>query len=221
MAKPLVVFDLDDTLYAEADYVRSGFAAVERALSLSGFAEEAWKLYCGGTRGNVFDRTLETLDRAVDKDTIARLVRVYREHTPCISLAVDAVPVLEELVRAADLALITDGFAIAQRRKVERLGLDRWFSRIVITDELGADFWKPHVAAFQLVQNGREGSRCAYVADNPRKDFHAPQALGWHCIRVRRPEGLWASEPCGDVAAHAEMPSLTTLLERLQGLGLL
>jgi len=44
-----IVLDLDDTLYLERDYVRSGFKAVDQWLrmhkSFNDFYEEAWRLF--------------------------------------------------------------------------------------------------------------------------------------------------------------------------------
>ena len=34
---------------------------------------------------------------------------------------------------------------------------------------------------------GLQHSQLAYVADNPAKDFVAPNTLGWLTIRIRRP----------------------------------
>ena len=38
----MAVFDLDDTLFLEQDYIRSGFLAVEAATGFRGFAATAW-----------------------------------------------------------------------------------------------------------------------------------------------------------------------------------
>jgi len=57
----VVVFDLDDTLYLERDYVRSGFRAVDAWLAsrgILGFFGEAWANFENGLRGKAFDRAL-------------------------------------------------------------------------------------------------------------------------------------------------------------------
>jgi len=55
----LYVLDIDDTLYLERDYVRSGFCAVGRWLAehqnVEDFFERAWALFEAGARGNIFD----------------------------------------------------------------------------------------------------------------------------------------------------------------------
>lgn len=60
-----VVFDLDDTLYLERDFVMSGFQAVERwaeqRLGIQNFAESCRQLFERGERQRVFDRRLPNL----------------------------------------------------------------------------------------------------------------------------------------------------------------
>ena len=57
-----VVFDIDDTLYLERDYVRSGFRAVgehvARSTGVDGFSDLAFALFEQGLRGHIFDETL-------------------------------------------------------------------------------------------------------------------------------------------------------------------
>src|SRR5919202_6015614 len=96
-AAMFVVLDLDDTLYLEAEFVRSGFHAVDawlsRELRLNGFAAEAWRLFEGGRRGDIFDAALRTLGAPAGAGLVRELVGVYRGHTPAIELAPDAVRV--------------------------------------------------------------------------------------------------------------------------------
>lgn len=57
-----VVFDIDDTLYLERDYVRSGFLAVEgivaERFAARGFADQAWAAFERGVRGTIFNECL-------------------------------------------------------------------------------------------------------------------------------------------------------------------
>lgn len=194
----LVAFDLDDTLYPEEQFVRSGLAVVERALrkifGSGGFARAAWELYAGGERGALFDRALDRMGLPRDAQTLEFLTRLYQGHTPQIALYPDVVPTLERLHQRAAVAVLTDGPAALQQRKVNALKLERYVHRVVYTDEWGREFWKPHPRGFQELQEwmGLPPHRCLYVGDNPLKDFHAPRKLGWHCLRVRRREGQYA-----------------------------
>jgi putative hydrolase of the HAD superfamily len=197
-----IVFDVDDTLYLERDYVRSGFRAVgERVrerLGVAGFDEVAWALFERGQRKTIFDRALEELGfENEDANLIGELVRVYRDHRPTIALLPDARACLERLVGRFRLGVVTDGPEESQRAKVEALGLARFIPHVIVTGDLGPCMGKPAPAPFLRIEQatGCRGARCAYIADNPVKDFIAPRALGWRTVRIRRPAGLHARAP--------------------------
>jgi putative hydrolase of the HAD superfamily len=194
----VVVLDVDDTLYLERSYVRSGFEAVGRLLAgehgIGGVAETLWSGFEEGVRGDAFNRALAAHGVAPDPELVALLVRCYRCHRPAIELLADAARFLSRLaLRPA--AAITDGPAPSQRAKVEALGLGRWLDPIVFTSELGDGLAKPDPAAFRQVAGAldAEPARCWYVGDNPVKDFVAPLALGWSAVRVRRSGSLHAT----------------------------
>lgn len=191
---PVIVFDMDDTLYPEADFVRSGHRAV---------AERVWqdlrvdiepelrRRFAAGQRGDLMSTALAALDVETPPDYVGRvLVQVYREHVPVIRPYVDTLQVLTELrVRGHRLALLSDGLADVQRRKLSALGLAKLFDEVVITDELGRDAWKPSPVGFEriLTVMGVEASAAMYVADNPHKDFAGPRRLGMRTVRIVRP----------------------------------
>lgn len=216
--KPLaVVFDMDDTLYLERDYVRSGFGAVGRWLQrnrgIGGFAEIAWALFEEGRRGDIFDRTLERLPPV--GVTVGELVMRYRRHRPRISMAPDAERWLQRKGGCIPLALISDGPPSSQSRKVTALGLrDFGFAPIILTDRWGERFRKPDARAFRAVERrlGLEGSRLVYVADNPAKDFLAPRRLGWTTVQIVREGAIHAPVPAAaDRAADRVISTLDEL----------
>jgi putative hydrolase of the HAD superfamily len=197
--QPCVVFDLDDTLYLEREYVRSGFEAVglwvEQNLGLPAFAERAWSMFEEGFRRSIFNMLL--LESGCDPapSLIRQMVAVYRTHWPRISVLPDAAHCLASLHGNALLALISDGPVDSQRRKIHALRVAHYFEMVIFTDVWGDAFSKPHRRAFLLVQSSLKPAdgRFIYVADNPKKDFLAATALQWETVRVRRPEGLHAA----------------------------
>jgi putative hydrolase of the HAD superfamily len=201
----VVVFDVDDTLYLERDYVRSGFRAVGEVVGelvgYSGFAEVAWKLFLEGRRGDIFDAALIRLGLPDGHLEIGELVEVYRTHEPEIQMLDDSHEVLVDARRAGfHLAVVTDGPAASQRAKVAALELEGLVDLVVVTEELGAGMGKPHPAAFVRVESffGCRGADLTYIADNPTKDFSAPKDRGWRTVRVRRPLGLHAHLVSGE-----------------------
>jgi carbamoyl-phosphate synthase large subunit len=191
---PVIVFDMDDTLYPEADFVRSGHRAV---------AERVWqdlrvdiepelrRRFAAGQRGDLMSAALAALGVEAPQDYVGRvLVPVYREHAPVIRPHVETVPVLTKLrAHGHRLALLSDGWAAVQRRKLVALGLAELFDEVVITDELGRDAWKPSTVGFERILTAmRVGGHAAmYVSDNPHKDFAGPHRLGMRTVRIVRP----------------------------------
>jgi putative hydrolase of the HAD superfamily len=196
----LVAFDLDDTLYPEREFVHSGFTAVAQYLADLGvldaesFFNTAISLFAAGARGNIFDLALERLAVVFPAAQIKELVRVYREHPPQIRPFADSPKLLQCLKeKGVVLALISDGPWPTQQNKLRALGLEAYFDHLIFTAAHGEDWGKPSPRAFQTVM-GRSGvpaAACVYVADNPGKDFAAPNRLGWHTIRVREASGLY------------------------------
>lgn len=202
-----LVFDLDDTLFDECEYVQSGFSHVARLLGESeaeASAIEAWltATFESGVRGDTFERLLREFPAFADRTTIDALVQGYRAHPPRISLASGMDTLLDALQRRGTrLGLLTDGPVESQTAKVAALSLDRWFEPIVITGRLGPGFAKPALAGFESIARrwAFAPSELAYVGDNPEKDFVGPRRLGWRTIRLLRPGQLrFAQRPASD-----------------------
>ena len=86
------------------------------------------------------------------------------------------------------VGIITDGYAIAQRQKLKAIQADKYFDEIIITDELGRDYCKPHPKAFEIIKERFEVSydEMVYVGDNPEKDFHIKTIYPIKVIRIIR-----------------------------------
>lgn len=219
----VIVFDLDDTLYLEVDFVRSGYAAVgawlRERLGITDFAARAQAAFDGGVRTRVFNEVLAQLGLGDDQQLVDGAVEHYREHHPTIELAPDARRYLLDSAPQS-LALLSDGYAVTQANKVAALGLDcGMFDPLVLTGAWGRDYWKPHPRGFELIEQhfGRAPRDYVYVADNPAKDFIAPRSLGWRTVQIERPARVHVG---GAVAASADavIASLDDLDQCIAGL---
>ena len=188
-----VVFDLDDTLYLERDYVKSGFMAVDRFLqqqNIKGFFSVAWAYFESGGRGNTFNEVLDQLNINYNKTYIAELIAVYRQHKPTISLLPDVVEIIARFSEHFHLGLITDGFSVAQNNKVDVLNLRSLLHKVVVTDDLGCDgeYWKPHARPYETIQSyfSVPHDACVYIGDNAKKDFVTANKLGWKTVHICR-----------------------------------
>jgi len=212
-----LILDLDDTLYLERDYVRSGFDAVGRyvaeACGVQDFGERCWALFESGVRGVTFNRALGEAGLSGSIDCGA-LVDMYRTHTPSLRLQDDAAQFLRDWPSDRPLGLITDGPVPSQSAKIAALGLQVRLSPIVISDEFGTEFRKPHDRPFQTVEKalGLAPDQLTYIADNPIKDFIAPRRRGWGTVRIRRPEGEHHDvEDSSGFPPHSEIVSFEEL----------
>jgi putative hydrolase of the HAD superfamily len=223
-----VVFDLDDTLYDEVAYCKSGFGAVSEFLadmpempSAGRFFGAFWKQFTRGNHKKTFNAALDELGIDYGGKLIRELVEVYRNHVPTIELPLESRDVLSQLSGKYTLALLTDGFLPAQQLKVRALGLEKYFRSIIYTEELGREFWKPSPAGFEKLMKAlnTRPETMVYVADNQMKDFIAPNRLGFITIRIIRPAGLHkatSQEP--DSAARytiSRISQLPSLLDKL------
>ena len=190
-----VIFDLDDTLYPEVEFVYSGYRAVsEKVREQLGFeiCGELMTLFETGQRGDLFTPVLRTHLGAVEEEYVRALVSVYRQHRPAIAPFPEARGVLDLLRGRYRMAIISDGYLDVQKRKLEALEIDRYFDPVVFSDEWGRDFWKPHSRPYEecMRRLSLAPSTIVYVGDNPTKDFVTARRLMMRTIRVRRPGTL-------------------------------
>lgn len=228
-----VVFDLDDTLYPERAYALSGFRAVAARFAHvlgdpAAAMAEMVRLMEQGHRGRIFNELLAKRGMPLDEKLVTQMVEAYRTHQPRLAFHPDAAAALQRLRPDYRLGLITDGAKEMQWAKIDALGLRRIMEEIIVTNELiGPDgaapteppvnYSKPHPFAYELIAQrfSLPHEQCAYVADNPSKDFVAPNALGWRTVQVRRDDGIYLN---ADVADAGEADHIISTLDDLDSL---
>lgn len=109
-------------------------------------------------------------------------IRAYQSLTCAFE---DARPCLEQL-RDQPLGIISNGAREQQIGKLERAGLDRFFSVLVFSEDVG--FGKPDSRIFLEAcrRAGEAPTRCVHVGDDVVADIHASQALGIRPVWVDR-----------------------------------
>ena len=186
---PILIFDLDDTLYPELSFVQSGFRAVANWLE-SRYGWDARisldmmnQVFVQEGRGAVFNRLLVANGKNT-KGAIAQCVHIYRHHAPDIQLYPAAESLLARL--AQHYYIVTDGHKVAQYNKVKALDLEERCAKVFITHRYGIKHGKPSPLCFQrIMQRERcEWKDMIYVGDNPAKDFIGLNPLGVRTVRV-------------------------------------
>lgn len=214
-----VVFDMDDTLYPEKEFVKSGFKAIDVFLcnkGIEGFYKKAIELFEKDFKGKIFDEVLDALNVSYDNTYIEKLIEVYRNHEPKIQLSPDTKQVLKVLGEKYSLALITDGYLQTQRNKVKSLGIESYFDKIVFTDEYGRENWKPSKLPYEIVKKHFDINHndLVYIGDNVKKDFISAKKLGWTTIQVEREDGVYSNiEVDSEYKAHYQVTSLLEVIE--------
>ena len=194
------IFDLDDTLYNEREYVKQAFSNV--ANYLVGYSDKDSEYFYSSIikaleqdgRGRIFNRIIDE-NKLVEGEHISvnRLVDVYRDTKPVLSLYDDAKVLIHTLRqdREIRLGIITDGCSRVQHNKIDGLGIVPLFDKIIVTDDLenGA---KPSAIPYQIFLDTYRDVKpceCVYIGDNPTKDFVGAKALGMYTIRIVREFG--------------------------------
>jgi putative hydrolase of the HAD superfamily len=229
-----IVFDLDDTLYSEEDFVLSGFRAVANwaAVNLGISQDRGYttlaNLYYQGVRNNTFNQwlALHELDgdkqQAAQPELITNLLDIYRQHAPTISPFPDAIDLLKTLAQSYKIGLVSDGYLEVQQRKWSVLGLDTFFDAVVFSDKLGRENWKPSTAPFKLVleQLHISPELSVYIGDNPRKDFFGARQLGMYTIQIQRSDSEYGhlTPPGLDYHPHVKLDSLAQVLKAIANL---
>ena len=211
-----VIFDLDDTLYPERAYVRSGYAAVAQYLGHPEYADKLFGYFEEGK--NAFDELIAYMSEndPGEKPELSALLEVYREHKPQISLYPEMEKAIDSLkAKGIKIGIITDGRISGQKNKIKALGLDEKVDEIIITDELGGiQFRKPCDIAFRIMQTRWRlpFEEILYVGDNPAKDFVAPMQLGMKSLYFKNPEGLYSRDITSMLFESNDMKSIVEKL---------
>lgn len=187
----ILIFDLDDTLYDERDFVESGIMAVAKF----GHKEFNWpieksfndmiRILDTKGRGKIFDTWL--IENGIcSKSALLKCVKTYRHHKPMIELCSQAKKNFP-LWNKHTLYLVTDGHKVVQDKKVKALGLYEKFKKVFITHRYGIKNAKPSLHCFKII---KDAEKClwgdmVYIGDNPAKDFVALNKVGAKTIRIK------------------------------------
>ena len=86
---------------------------------------------------------------------------------------------------------------LRQRYSQNLRSVDKYFDEIIVTDELGRDYWKPHPKAFEVMKEKFQVNfdEMIYVGDNPEKDFYISKTYPIKTVRILR-DGVHSDKKC-------------------------
>ncbi len=210
-----VIFDLDDTLVSEYEFVVSGYRYLSERLSdkLGRSAEEInVKLLelSKESYSRIFNRLFEAYGAPLSGEELKELIHIYRDHPAGLNFYEDVYPTLTGLKERGVLTgIISDGDPKRQWNKInsavgalpavsvgeevsDRAGF--FFDEIILNDEFGGEeFRKPDPKGFVTIceRLGIDPSVMIYVGDNPSKDFHIAAHLPVRTARIIRDKGIY------------------------------
>ncbi|MEQ5791406.1 HAD family hydrolase [Muricauda sp. NFXS6] len=172
-----LVFDLDDTLYNEIDFLKSAYREISATLDplkKDMLFVKMFSLYRSG------ENAFEYLVKNYGADSI-QILNQYRNHVPLIQ----PFPGVQELFlqikeKNGKIGVVTDGRESTQINKLKALGLFGQIDHLVISETVGQE--KPSLKNFKVVENYLRVKDYYYFGDNFKKDFIAPLKLGWQTV---------------------------------------
>lgn len=196
----VVVFDLDDTLFKEIEYLKSAYREIAayaaqkctdsnvpmQELVVKAYEAMMDAYHCGR---NAFEALNAFLGLEL---LISDLLQIYREHPPQVSLEEDVRYTLDSLKSEGVLiGIVSDGRELTQWNKIRALGLTEWVDESCIIINSYKECFKPNPSGYErLIQAVHslaleEELSFMYVGDNLKKDFIYPNQHGWQTVCLK------------------------------------
>ncbi len=209
-------FDLDRTLW---DFDKSAIETLEEIFENHGLAQKGiadfkefhnkytdhnlrlWDMYREGTlekdilRWKRFHLTL--LDYGIDDKALAKAMGTdFVEISPRkVNLFPHVMETLEYLVSKYHLHLITNGFQEVQRIKIKVSGMDRYFEKLITSEDAGVKKPDPRIFYYALEKTGALSSKSLMIGDDYPVDIVGARQVGMDQVFFD-PDGLSEENGC-------------------------
>ncbi len=215
-----VLFDYDDTLNLRdpciAQAIRRVMAHFYPHLPAREFEQRVEAMITLNGRGYHMPFSYDEYARvmvtqwgdAIHPDPEAAWRMIWAEFPAACHRTADALDTLLTLkARGCKLGVVTNGAALAQRRKLDFSGLLPLFDAVLVGGEEPSP--KPAATIFQAAaaRLGVAPGRCVMVGDHAKNDLQAARAVGMHTVFVR----LDGQEPAVPGELPPDTPTVTQL----------
>ena len=188
----IIVFDLDDTLYDEIDFVNNGFNEVANYLKKKFGIDKQKSLpflkkkFLINRKKKIINSLLSNLNIKVTKKELTFLINLYRYNNRKIRINKIQLDFLKKLSLNRNIYLVTDGNPKVQQAKINKLKIKRYFKNIYYTSLFGNTAHKPSLKVFSYIikKEKKKFRDLIYIADNPFKDFKNLNKVNAITIRV-------------------------------------
>jgi putative hydrolase of the HAD superfamily len=204
----VVLFDLDDTLFAHRESVEAGITAhrslLGGALAAADHETEAarwheleevhYHRYLAGEldyRGQRRARAREFVAphgiELADDAAAEAWFDAYVVHYAAAWTLHDDVPGCLDALRPARIGIITNGHLQYQQAKIDALGLERWVGHVIASGEVGVTKPDPRIFAIACQAFGVAGGDAVYVGDRLHTDAIGAAHAGLRGVWIDRP----------------------------------
>jgi putative hydrolase of the HAD superfamily len=235
----VVLFDLDDTLFAHRRAVEDGVVAHLKATGLAGdpaahdaaaarwtaLEELHYSSYLAGELDYLGQRRARARDFLSpygvtfesDADAEGWFENYLREYRAAWTLHPDALDALRRL-HALRLGIITNGVTHFQQPKLDALGLSAFFEHVITSGDFGAVKPDPSIFLHACSVFGVNPSEAAYVGDRLHTDAIGAAAAGLTGVWLHR-DGTPSAEQAAeaDAAGVKIISTLANLPDCLAG----
>ena len=162
------VFDLDDTIFYEKNYVVSGFHAISKSLFEKRLINKKFNELI-----NLYDNFKDPLQEFGKQNrdiNIDELIKIMREHSPKIKVRPGFKKFLNLLKENGnELGVITNGRKKTQQNKFHSLGLQQYIDLFIVSSEVKLE--KPNIKIFDLYRNQSNRKKFIFFGNNPSLDL--------------------------------------------------
>ena len=176
-------------LELDAQKLESAFHAawrqMPRRLAIDGPRENDDKGWWRELVGHVFDQVAPSVNE-FDRDNFFEVAYEHFAEPGVWELYPEVLGVLEELAPRFQLDVISN-FDGRLRFILQHLGISKFFSRVFISSELGADKPDPEIFRRALNLIDLNANEVLQVGDDPERDWKAAKTAGLLVFRLDRP----------------------------------
>lgn len=220
-----MIFDLDNVLFNEQDYIKAAYRNIASFLSKRYHIKEEQvyqKLLSdlqkkSSMHPHLFDDLLT--DLGLDQAMLPTILKIYANTTIDLELYPGVENLLNTLKkREIRLGLVTNGNVETQRNKVHLLRLEKYFDTIKYAREIGKGNEKPNPEVYRItlktLSSKPEETIC--IGDNPYTDFRGAKKLGIRTIRLLSGEfrNIRLSEEYEADLTIGNLNELSTIIEQ-------
>ena len=132
----------------------------------------------------VLDQTAPSLNE-IDRDNFFEIAYEHFAGAGVWELYREVIDVLEKLAPQFQLAVVSN-FDGRLRFILEHLGISKFFARVFISSELGADKPNPEIFRRALKFTNLAANQVLHVGDDPERDWKAAEAVGLAVFKLDR-----------------------------------